>query len=84
MKIIGIKPTVYDFVDKSGRQIHSEGVTLFLSNPMTRPGCVGVSAESVYLSSTKLGSYAPAIGDEVEIFYNRFGKVSAIQPVDAY
>lgn len=76
MKVIGYQRKVYDF-DKNGQHVHTEGLQLYLSYEL-RNG-VGVGCESVYINDSKLAGYVPSIGDEVEVTYNRFGKVQGIK-----
>lgn len=44
----------------------------------------GVCAESVYINVNVAGDYVPAVGDHIQILYNRFGSVSAVQFIGNY
>ena len=77
-KVIGIRPTVYDFTDKSGREVHSEGFTFYTIYP--QKDTEGSACEKIYLAGNKV-DVMPAIGDEVEVAYNRFGKASGLKVV---
>lgn len=78
MKVIGFRNV--DFTGKDGRPVR--GMSLYLSQPITKNGC-GESVEKVFIPERFLnGTVAvPALGDEVEPVYNKFGKVVDIQPV---
>lgn len=52
------------------------GFYLFLSEK--REGVNGVATERVFCSDKKIGTYAPRIGDHVNVYYNRFGKVDSV------
>lgn len=80
MEIIGKRPS--GFTTKDGTNI--EGVTMYLAEVMHSPGAEGKSAERVFLSKQKLASldFIPAVGMEVDVFYNRFGKVATIRLLD--
>lgn len=80
-KVIGIKPTVFDFTDKNGKKVNSEGLTLYLT--YESKSVEGLACESVYLSNAKLNGYDAYLGDEVEVLYNKFGKASGIRLVSA-
>lgn len=74
MEIIGLKKSSFKPKD-SDQEI--KGVTLYLTEE--RDGVEGLAADHVFVSDKKLGPYLPAVGDEVRIFYNRWGKVDEIQ-----
>lgn len=77
-KVIGYQNKDYSFQDpNTGAQISGTGTNLFCVQD--RKGVVGVSCFSVFVSSQKLDLYDPAVGDEVEILYNRFGKVAGVR-----
>ena len=78
MKVIGIR--YVDFNAQDGK--HVTGVSLFCSYPITKNGS-GVGVEKFFLSDAKLGycGYKPEIGDEINVQYNRYGKVDSVTPV---
>lgn len=76
-KVIGFKPTVFDFTDKTGKKVHSEGFTLYLT--YTSKSTEGLACESCYLSNEKLNGYVPYLDEEIEVLYNKFGKASGIR-----
>lgn len=72
MKIVGIKHSTIKF--KDGNQV--TGYNLFLSEP--REGVQGVATESVFVSDQRIAPYSPVLGDNVRIYYNRWGKVESV------
>ena len=80
MKIIGYQVKKYSFTDdKTGALIEGEGVNLYVTS--TRDNVVGEFCERIFVGQSKLGSYVPKVGDRIDIFYNRFGKVDLVQKV---
>lgn len=53
-----------------------------LSYPITGDGA-GQACDRIYITDAKLAKcgYTPHVGDEVNVTYNKFGKVAAILPV---
>ncbi len=76
MKVIGFKDTTYDF-KKENKQVI--GKTLYLAEE--RKTVTGFHCESVFVSEGKLDGYKPALDDEIEVYYNRFGKVQSVKKV---
>ena len=75
-RVIGIENKIYDF-KANGREIYSEGLLFHLAAPL--PDGQGEKTESVYLNSRKLSdSYIPVLGENVNVCYNRFGKVERL------
>lgn len=70
MKIIGIRPSSFTGDDKS--QI--SGRNIYLTYPLEKGE--GLGSERVYVTDAKLNqwTYQPKVGDEVNVFYNRYGK----------
>lgn len=52
------------------------GYYLFFTRP--DPNVQGLAAECVFVSDRKIGDYKPVVGDELQVFYNRFGKVDSL------
>lgn len=74
-EIVGMRP--YDFKDsKTGEQI--QGYNIYLQ--WAEDGVAGVCCEAVSVAMKKLDGYDPALGDEVRVGYNRYGKVDFIIP----
>ena len=82
MKVIGFKRN--DFESKGNEHFgHGEitGINLFCTYKLE--GGTGVGCSRFYLTDKKLSesNYLPAVGDEVEFTYNRFGKIASITKV---
>lgn len=74
-EIVGMRP--YDFKDsKTGEQI--QGYNIYLQ--WAEDGVAGVCCEAVSVTMQKLDGYDPALGDEVRVGYNRYGRVDFIIP----
>jgi len=80
MKIVGKRPS--GFTTNDGANI--EGVTLYLTEEMHTPGAEGCSVERVFLSKQKLASldFEVSVGQEVNVLYNKFGKVATLTLID--
>lgn len=78
MTVIGRRKV--EFTAQDGNQI--QGVSLYVSYPITKNG-EGMAAEKIFLSAKKLENldFLPEIGDEINVQYNRYGKVDTITPV---
>lgn len=78
--IVGISRTA--FTGQDGTPV--EGKTFFVTEAIDPKRGEGVSAERFFLSRAKLAAldFSPALGMEVEILYNRFGKVASLSLVD--
>lgn len=77
-KVIGYQNKDYSFTDeRTGGIVSGSGTTLFVVQD--RKGVEGVACFSVFVSQHKLDLYDPCVGDEVEILYNRFGKVDGVR-----
>ena len=78
MKLIGFRKSY--FLSKEGTSI--TGYTVYLSYPITGDGA-GQACDRIYITDAKLAKcgYTPHVGDEVNVTYNKFGKVAAILPV---
>ena len=77
MKVIGIRPS--SFKGSDGSEVN--GVNLYLTEKLTTGE--GYSADRVFVTVSKLNEwgYKPAVGDQVELSYNRYGKVGKITKV---
>lgn len=71
-KVIGFEGKTFTFDD--GKSVN--GFYLYLSDK--RPGVTGISCERVFVSQAKLDGYVPVLDDEIEVYYNRFGKPQRI------
>jgi len=73
-KIVGIRPSSFkgsDGSDVSGRNI-------YLTEPLDKGE--GLATDRVFVTDAKLADwvYKPVVGDEVEISYNRYGRVAGM------
>lgn len=76
--IIGIRPS--SFKGTNGEPV--SGVNIYYTYPLEKG--TGLGAERVFMTNAKLDSfgYQPIPGDNVELEYNRFGRVAKIYPID--
>lgn len=76
--IIGIVATSFTPKDASDP---ITGETLYITEPIDPKRGMGHTADRLFLSTAKLGSldFAPAVGQEVEVYYNKFGKVGTLK-----
>lgn len=72
VKIVGFEAKTFCFDD--GKKVDG----FYLYTEESRTGVTGVAAERNFISSAKLDGYIPGLGDDVEIYYNRWGKVQKI------
>lgn len=73
VRVIGYRDC--GFTATSGEFI--EGRTFYLAKDIDAMHGMGVSVEKVFVADSKLKKFSisPAIGDDVEIVYNKYGKV---------
>lgn len=74
MEIIGIRPS--SFTGDDGAQV--SGQNIYFIYPLDKgEGC---GSERVFVTNEKLAQwpYRPAVGDEVDVIYNRYGKCREI------
>lgn len=76
--IIGIRPS--SFKGDNGETV--SGVNIYYTYPLDNG--TGLGAERVFMTDAKLAGcgYQPLPGDEVQVEYNRFGRVAKIYPID--
>lgn len=78
MKVLGYEQAKFSFQD--GRIV--TGMYLYLSETdATRlKNVTGMKTERVFLSTEKLErcSFSPKVGEDVSIYYNRYGKVDSV------
>ena len=76
--IIGIRPS--SFKGDNGETVR--GLNIYYTYPLEKGD--GDGAERVFMTENKLEDcgYDPQVGDDVQIDYNRFGKVAKIYLVD--
>lgn len=82
MKIIGYRRN--DFTTSDGKQI--TGSNIYIATEIDPRRGAGVSVERQYLSDAKLAKegidLAELMDREVKVYYNRYGRVDSIVPVD--
>ena len=81
-KIIGIART--SFTGSDGTPV--EGTTLYFTDPIDPKRGQGAIGGKVFLSVAKLADlgFTPAVGQEITLFYNRYGKVATIKLDDDF
>lgn len=72
MRIIGFKNV--DFKTKEGDQI--KGVSLFCLTE--EEGVEGTACERVFVTDQKANGWKPTVGEEIEVVYNKYGKVDRV------
>lgn len=70
-----------DFTGQDQKAVR--GRTFYLSKAIAANQGEGVEFEKAFFSDERLAamSYKPAIGDQVEVLYNRFGRIYLLRPV---
>lgn len=78
MKVVGIKSSSFEGSD--GKEVR--GTNFYFTYPLAGKGD-GEGTDRVYLTEKRLSEldFSPAIGDEVEVEYNRYGKASGLRLV---
>lgn len=73
-KIVGIRSS--SFKGSDGTDV--TGVNIYLTEPLENGQ--GLATDRVFLTEAKLSqwAYKPVVGDEVDISYNRYGRVSGM------
>lgn len=82
MKIIGFRRN--NFNTNEGKEV--TGYSVFIATEIDPRRGSGMSVERQYLSDAKLAKeeidLAELMNREVKVYYNRFGRVDSIVPVD--
>lgn len=77
MKILGFEHVSFHFND--GREV--QGNYVYLHDDTANPQkVIGMKTERVFLSDAKANacSFIPKVGDSVNVYYNKYGKVESI------
>lgn len=76
-RIIGIRNMA--FTGKDGTPV--EGKSLYVTDPIDPKQGKGDSADKIFLSASKLASldFTPEPGQEIAIFYNKYGKPATLK-----
>lgn len=79
-KIVGVSNV--EFTTEDGKTI--TGTTIYYTEPLEPERGQGCFAGKLFLSAAKLVAltYTPAVGQEVELLFDRNGKVKAVNVVD--
>lgn len=78
MKLIGIQRV--DYTNKNG--YHVMGYKLHLSTPAMRNDSIGEITDTEFVSDQIFATCDHlAVGDEISIAYNKYGKVSAVSVI---
>lgn len=79
-RIIGTQQT--SFKTKEGTTI--TGTTIYFTDEIAPEKGKGVSADRIFVSSNKLAilDFVPTPGQEIEILYNKFGKIAKLNLTD--
>lgn len=79
-KIIGIEEI--RFMGKDGKEV--VGKRIHFTDPIDAGRGIGDAGDKIFLSATKLASldFAPAVGQAIDILYDRYGRVKAIRVVE--
>lgn len=70
--IIGYRP--YDFVGNDG--VNISGYNLFCTFSQDR--VEGEACDRLSVTSRSLNGYVPHLGDRINVFYNKYGKISSV------
>lgn len=79
-KIVGVSNV--EFTTDAGKTI--TGSTIYYTEPLEPDRGSGCFAGKLFLSAAKLAAlgYSPLVGQEVELLFDRNGKVKAVNVVD--
>lgn len=63
-----------------------EGVIIHITDPIDPSRGSGVSCDHFFLTSKKFESlgFKPALGQDIEVLYNRYGKVQTLRLIDSF
>lgn len=80
MKVIGYRASSFKAQD-TGKTI--SGMNIYVVDEVDPKYGVGQSCERIYLSDKKMDDigYRPTVGDEIKVYYNRYGKVDDIEVI---
>ena len=78
MKLIGIQRV--DYMNKNG--YHVMGYKLHMSTPATRNDSIGEITATEFVSDSVFAACDHlAVGDEISIVYNKYGKVTVVSVI---
>lgn len=75
MRVIGLRKV--NFKANDGQMI--QGLSIYVTFPIERDG-TGDAADKLFLSASKVEALQqiPQVGDDINVTYNRYGKVDSI------
>lgn len=75
MQVVGYRDSSFKAAD--GTQIN--GITIYVTDSDTR--VEGVKTDKFFMSDrvSNRSNYLPKVGDEIEVYYNRYGKLYSIE-----
>jgi len=81
MQVLGYEKASFYFND--GHSVSGSYLYLKVDEPNRIKNVVGMKTERIFLSDTKLANsnYTPKVGDNINVYYNRYGKVDSVQKV---
>lgn len=74
MELVGYRRSAFTAQDTGE---HITGYNLYLVGE--QENVEGKVTERAFLSDKKLGGYVPRVGDQLELVYNRYGKISELR-----
>lgn len=76
--IVGIMQTAFQPKDSATT---IEGVTVHVTDPISRERGEGVATDHFFLTADKLKAltFKPAVGQEIEVLYTKWGKVGTLR-----
>lgn len=78
MKATVVGKKILNFTTKEGNVI--DGCTYYIT--YEEKNVIGVTTDKVFVSTAKLDGTLINVGDVIDIFYNKFGKVDKVEVVD--
>ena len=76
MKLVGFQESVYTS-EKDGKTYY--GKRLYFTFPKDK--VEGVATDVLYVSNSNLEGIGLYVGDDYNVYYNKFGKVESISPI---
>lgn len=76
MKLVGFRK--FEYTSKRTGQIYPACNLYVTYPPKENSDTVGLVCESIFCPVSSLGTYQPKVGDEIKVYYNRYGSVDAI------
>lgn len=76
MELVGYRRSAFTAKDTGERIV---GYNLYMTGK--DEDVEGLMTDRVFLSDRKLDGYIPRVGDQLEVIYNRYGKVSELRMI---